>query len=147
VRDAFASALTKLASWGGEDVATWRWGRLHQITHPHPMASSAPLRELYNTGPFPTSGGPPSVRAASYGLTLPFAVTGASTYRFQADLSRPDGMRSVQTLGQSAHLGSPHYRDQTKLWLADRYHPFWMSEADVLANLESETTIRPAGND
>ena len=142
IRAAFTSALDKLTQWGGPDVATWRWGRLHQITHPHPMSSTPRLGEIYDTGPFPTSGGPPTVRAASYGLKLPFAVTGSSTYRFQADLSRPDGMRSVQTLGQSAHLGSPHYRDQTKLWLEDRYHPFWMNEADVLANLESETTIR-----
>ena len=65
------------------------------------------------------------------------------TYRFMADLSRPDRMVSVQTLGQSAHLGSPHYRDQTPLWLANRYHPLWMAESDVTANLESETTIRP----
>jgi acyl-homoserine lactone acylase PvdQ len=52
-------------------------------------------------------------------------------------------MLSVQTLGQSAHLGSPHYRDQTRLWLDNAYHPFWMAEADVLEHLESETTIAP----
>ena len=49
----------------------------------------------------------------------------------------------MQTLGQSAHLGSPHYRDQTRLWLNNEYHPLWMDPDDVLAHLESEVVIEP----
>jgi penicillin amidase len=142
VRAAFARALTALTAWGGDDVRRWRWGKLHRVTHPHPLAATPALAELFSTGPYPTSGGQ-TVRAAGYALAVPFDVTSGSTYRLVADLSQPDAFRTVQTLGQSGHLGSPHYRDQTRLWLENRYHPFWMNEADVLANLESETTIGP----
>lgn len=143
IRAAFDAALRALEAWGGADVRAWRWGNLHQVVHPHPLGISPELRALYDTGPYPTGGGSSIVRAAGHGLTAPFTVTSGSTYRFMADLSRPDHLQSVQTLGQSAHLGSPHYRDQTALWLANDYHPFWMSEADVLAHLESEVVILP----
>ncbi|HEY8885653.1 MAG TPA: penicillin acylase family protein, partial [Chloroflexota bacterium] len=142
IRAAFARAVSALAAWGGDDVRRWRWGKLHRVTHPHPLATSPALAELFSTGPYPTSGGQ-TVRAAGYALKVPFDATSGSTYRLVADLSQPDAFRTVQTLGQSGHLGSPHYRDQTRLWLENRYHPFWMNESDVLANLESETTIGP----
>ncbi|MBI2942067.1 MAG: penicillin acylase family protein [Chloroflexi bacterium] len=146
VRRAFGAARQSLTRWGGPDPRAWRWGKLHQVTHPHPLATTPELAALFSTGPLPTSGGQ-TVRAAGHGLTVPFTVISGSTYRFLADLSRPDRMVSVQTLGQSAHLGSPHYRDQTRLWLEDRYHPLWMSEEDVLAHLEGETVIsHPAVN-
>jgi len=50
----------------------------------------------------------------------------------------PDGGRVVYTR-RTVVAG----RYQTSLWLENRYHPFWMNESDVLANLESETTIGP----
>jgi penicillin amidase len=142
VRAAFARALDALERAAGPNVTDWQWGTLHQVIHPHPMSATPELAALFNTGPYPTTGGQ-SVRAAGYNLGVPFAVVSGSTYRFMADLSRPDALVAVQTLGQSGHLGSPHYRDQTALWLEDRYHPFWMDETDVLANLEAETVIRP----
>ncbi len=142
IRRAFAAALARLEKWGGSDVRAWRWGRLHQVTHPHPLGATPLLGRLFSTGPYPTSGGA-TVRAAGHGYAVPFAVVSGSTYRFVADLSAPDRLASVQTLGQSAHPGSPHYRDQTRLWLADSYHPFWMNEAEVTAHLESETVIEP----
>jgi penicillin amidase len=141
IRRAYCAALDALSAWGGPDVSTWRWGKLHQVTHPHPIGATPFLRALFDTGPYPTSGGGATVRAAGFGLAAPFNVMSGSTYRFVADLSRPDGLSSVQTIGQSGHLGSLHYRDQTRLWLENRYHPFWMSDADVTANLESETVI------
>lgn len=142
-RLAFTAALEALEKWGGSDVSRWRWGDLHQVTHPHPMGTTDALRELFNTGPFPTSGGMSIVRAAGHGASVPFSVVSGSTYRFMADLSQPDRIQSTQTLGQSAHLGSPHYRDQTQLWLDNQYHPLWMSPNDVLAHLESEVVIEP----
>ena len=145
VRLAFTAALEELEKWGGPDVSRWRWGDLHQVTHPHPMGTTDALRELFNTGPYPTSGGMSIVRAAGHGSSVPFSVVSGSTYRFVADLSRPDRIQSTQTLGQSAHLGSPHYRDQTQLWLDNQYHPLWMDPADVLTHLESEVVIEPEG--
>lgn len=146
VRAAFRRGLDALERAAGSDLADWAWGKLHRVTHPHPMSATPELAALFDTGPFPTTGGQ-SVRAAGFNLGVPFSVASGSTYRFMADLSRPDGLVAVQTLGQSGHLGSPHYRDQTPLWLDNHYHPFWMSESDVQAHLEAEIVIRPEAND
>lgn len=144
IHAAFERAVAALSAEAGPDVQAWRWGSVHQVSHPHPLGTTPELSAIFSTGPYPTSGGMSVVRAAGHGWKVPFAVTSGSTYRFVADLSRPDTLRSVQTLGQSAQPGSPHYRDQTPLWLANDYHPLWMSPDDVQAHLESEVVIRPA---
>ncbi|HEX5416895.1 MAG TPA: penicillin acylase family protein [Chloroflexota bacterium] len=142
IRAAFQTALAALEAWGGANPDGWQWGKLHQLSHPHPLAFTPALRALYQPGPFPTSGGA-TVRAAGHGSRVPFTVTSGSTYRFLADLSRPDALFTVQTLGQSANPASPHFQDQIPLWLENRYHPLWMNEADIEANTESEVRVGP----
>ena len=66
-----------------------------------------------------------------------------SIYRMVVDFSQPGLARATTSLGQSGHPSSRHYRDQTPLWLADTYKPLWMDEADVLANLEGTTILKP----
>ncbi|MBX6770786.1 MAG: penicillin acylase family protein [Chloroflexi bacterium] len=143
LREAFRRAVAALEQWGGPDVQAWRWGRLHQVTYHHPIARNPVLAARYDVGPFETGGGSGIVRAAGHGMRVPFAVASGSTYRFMADLSKPDAMISVQTLGQSAQPASPHYCDQTQLWLADQYHPLWMADEEVEANREAELIIQP----
>ena len=144
VRTAFADAVAWLRELAGPEVAGWQWGSLHRVTFAHPLGHVGALADLLSIGPHPTSGGP-TVRAAGYEGSgeRPFAVVGGSTYRLLADLSAPDLAWSTTTAGQSAHPASPHYRDQTALWLSDPRHPLWMGEADVLANLEGVTRLIP----
>jgi penicillin amidase len=91
----------------------------------------------------PTSGGNGTVRAAGHEPGLDFRVVSGSTYRLLVDLAQPSVAWSTVTTGLSGHLASPHYRDQIALWLADRYHPLWMDEADILAHHEGTTTLTP----
>ena len=148
-RAAFADAVAWLEGLLGPDPAQWQWGRLHQVTFPHPLATTEALSLRLNLGPYPTSGSEDTVRATGFEGrgSLPFAVVSGSTYRFLADLSAPDRAWSTITSGQSAHPASAHYSDQAELWLADRRRPLWMSEADVQANLEGTTTLMPSGSE
>jgi acyl-homoserine lactone acylase PvdQ len=57
-----------------------------------------------------------------------------------ADLSPGGGLRATTTTGNSGHPGSPHYADQTALWLANDYHPLPLDEFQP----EGETRIFPA---
>ena len=139
----YQATIAELEEVAGPRVRDWRWGRLHQIVHRHPMGRVPARTTLWDVGPGEMSGGTSIVNAAGHGSHPPFDVVSGSTYRFVADLSRPDAMRSVQTCGQSAQPGSPHYRDQFPVWLADSYHPLWMDPAVVATNLESQVTLRP----
>ena len=119
---------------------------MHQVTFPHPLGEHSPdLAQRFDLGPFPTSGGNGTVRAAGPSFEQPFQAASGSTYRFLADLSQSGYAEATGTTGQSAHPDSPHYRDQVQLWLEDRRLPLWMDDATVRANLEAETRLVPGG--
>lgn len=139
---AFAAGVARLVAEGGPHASHWRWGRLHTVTWPHPLAELFPERE-FSTGPFPCSGGS-VVRAAEPADVGPFHVQGGATYRFTAELREGGVTLSTTNLGQSAHVRSRHYRDQTRLWLRDEAKPLWMDSAAVTANLECRASLRPA---
>jgi len=135
--------LRQVADWLygdlGEDTEQWRWGELHQIRFPHPLGALSPvLEELLSPGPFPTSGGTGTVRAAGISTAEPFRMTGGSTYRMVVDMASPERAWATTTGGSSGHPGSRHYADQVALWLEDRYHPLNMEveAADIEGTLE-----------
>ena len=127
----------------GEDTEQWRWGHLHQVRFPHPLGAQSPaLEALLSPGPFPTSGGTGTVRAAGISTAEPFRMTACSTYRMVVDMASPEHAWSTTTGGSSGHPGSRHYADQVALWLEDRYHPLRM-EIEV-ADIEGTLELRPA---
>jgi penicillin amidase len=121
------------------------WGEAHTVAWHHPLSQHGPPAQraaaaaVFDVGPFPTTGGAGTVRAAGYGAAHPYRVTGGATYRLVADLSPGGGLRATTTTGQSGHPGSPHYADQAPLWLGDSYHPFPLDDFEP----EGVTTIRP----
>jgi len=92
---------------------------------------------LLSPGPYETSGGTGTVRSAGFSTAHPFRMTAGSTYRMVVDMADPAHALSTTTGGSSGHPASPHYSDQTQLWLEDRYHPLNMdvNEKDVEAVL------------
>ena len=141
---ALDGAVAFLTQHFGSDSDRWRWGDVHRVTWPHAIAEIGPeeLRpqaaQTLNVGPFPTHGGP-TVRAAGHSPTHPYRVPGGATYRLLADLSPTGGLWVTNTTGNSGHPASPHYADQTTLWLADDYHPLPMDAFES----EGTTTIAP----
>jgi penicillin amidase len=141
VRETLVETLSWLRKKIGVRKSQWRWGRLHTVTFRHPMSNGGMLSEILDVGPFETSGGTGTVRAAGYAFGKPFEVTGLSTYRMVVDLADTAHALSTAAGGQSGHPGSVHYRTQSELWVADGYHPLLMDRADVEANLENALTI------
>ena len=129
VAETAAGTLAWLRQHLGPDRAAWRWGEVHRVTWRHPLSACGPPEQraaaaaLFDVGPFPTTGGTGTVRAAGHSTGHPFRVTGGATYRLLADLSPGGGLMATTTTGQSGHPGSPHYADQAPLWLNDTYHP------------------------
>lgn len=143
VMKTMTNALDWLRDKVGPRRSQWRWGRLHRVCFAHPASSTLELKDLLDLGPYETSGGNGTVRAAGYSFARPFEVTGLSSYRLLVDLADPARSWAVTTGGQSGHPGSSHYDDHTPLWLSDDYHPLWMDSADVEANLEAELDLVP----
>jgi penicillin amidase len=141
IEAALVEGLDWLKEVAGEDRRNWRWGKLHWVRFPHPLEHESPaLEELLSPGPFPTSGGSGTVRAAGFSAARPFCMESGSTYRMVVDMAHPERAFSTTTGGCSGHPGSPHYADQTPLWLADEYHPLNMDvgEEDLEGTLVLE---------
>ena len=105
VPDQDGNASAPAGNWyrgliAGEEMAGWRWGRLHRVRWPHALGERPGLKRL-SVGPFGTGGGVSLVRSASHGDRPPFAVTGGSTYRLVVDLGDPTQALSVSPTGQS----------------------------------------------
>jgi len=117
----------------GADPAGWQWGNLHTVTF-SPIIfreaaadSTAPLvlksivQTLLSKGPYPVGGHAMSVNNTQYSWEQPFAqILGASIRRI-VDLGEPGRSLSVLPTGQSGHALSPHFGDQTDLWISGKY--------------------------
>jgi penicillin G amidase len=136
---AWREALSWLREALGDYGDNWRWGTVHTVRFPHPLAKLNPLLErLLSPGPFAATGGNGTVRAAGFSTTQPFVMTSGSTYRLVVDMSWESRALATTTGGSSGHPGSPHYADQAALWSADTYHPLEMdlSDEDLAGQLE-----------
>ena len=142
IRACWSEALAWLETHCGKPIAGWRWGHLHSVCFPHPLGQkSERLRALFSPGPFPTSGGSGTVRAAGFSTEHPFAATSGSTYRLVVDMAREGWAMATTTGGRSGHPYSPHYANHVQDWLHDRYHPLVMDPQDE--DIESRLTLVP----
>jgi penicillin amidase len=123
VRRAFRSTVEWLSRRFGPKVASWHWGRLHELRLQHALSIRKPLGLVFDVPGFGWSGDLETVRAGgswpgSYQVSGPI-----SAYRFIADCGDWDNSLSCIPGGQSGHRGSPHYADQVEAWRRVAYHP------------------------
>jgi penicillin amidase len=123
VRRAFRATVEWLSRRLGPNVATWHWGRLHQLHLEHALSIRKPLGMLFDVPSFAWGGDLETVRA---GGNVPGKLAAGgpiSAYRFIGDCGDWDNSLSCIPGGQSGHRGSPHYADQVDQWRRVAYHP------------------------
>ena len=120
----------------GPDVSQWQWGKLHQITFSHPLSKVAILEKLLdlNRGPFPVGGSFHTVSPYSYSNVGSFLSDHGASHRHIFDLSNWDNSITVIPTGNSGIPASPHYCDQTQLYIDGKYHPDHFSREAVEKN-------------
>lgn len=143
VNAALGNALDWLRRRVGPRKSQWRWGRLHTVTFRHPLSDGGALSEMFDVGPFESSGSTGTVRATGYNFGKLFEVGSLSTYRMVVDMSNPAQSMATAAGGQSGHPLSPNYRTQSELWAADEYHPLLMDWEDIVGNLQSRLELSP----
>ena len=121
------------------------WGDEHTITFKHRLDKDPLVKRLiqFSVGPFPMPGSGWAPRAASYKQRKPFKVTAGASMRRIIDLSDLDNGFSVLPTGQSGLFGSPHYKDQTKLYNNDKYKPFRFSEETIKQTSKNKLVFVP----
>ncbi len=137
---AFEATLGELTQRLGPDMATWTWGRLHQIRLQHVLSARGELGALLDRGGLPVKGDGTTVCNTGYDPNY-LAPMGAN-YRLIAELaSVPPGLWAVDAQGQSGHPGSPHYGDQLAEWIAARYHHLSLDRAEVTRTIRHTLSL------
>ena len=122
---ALDDAARELRERFGADPAKWRWGGLHTVTFAHPLSAGlpAPVRGLFDIGPYERAGDGYSLNNGAYSLVTPYALRSHASERMIVDLGDLDLTRSVLPTGESGQPFSKHWGDQTPLWLRGELHP------------------------
>jgi penicillin amidase len=110
-------AMVELDKDFGADMKQWHWGRIHTLSITHPLGRLAFLRSALSVGPFASSGDGTTINMGFYRHSAPYRHTVGASLRFLIDLGNLNDSSFIMPTGQSGHLFSPHYRDQTKFWL------------------------------
>ena len=148
VRAGFSDAIGWLTQKLGQDMDAWRWDALHQLTLNHPLGSVKILDRLFdlNRGPYPAGGSFHTVSPYKYRYTDPFKVHHGASHRHIFTPDDWDSSRTVIPTGVCGVPASPHYCDQTELYMANRYHDDPFSKASVVEHARYRATLVPGGS-
>jgi penicillin amidase len=123
VERSFKDTVQDLLANRGEDPEGWEWGKIHKLHLDHPIGKVNILDRVFrlNRGPFPVGGSSHTVCPFFYSYENFQSRSGAS-HRHIYSLANWDESLTVIPTGVSGVPSSPHYCDQTSLYLENRYH-------------------------
>lgn len=142
----YEKAIAELEATLGKDSSKWTWGALHTSTFKNGtlgLSGVFLIEDLFNRGPFATSGGAGIVNATGWRATLGYEVTNVPSMRQIVDMSNLDNSLTVHTTGQSGHAYHPHYIDMAPLWAGVQYYPMWFDQESVIKDSEGHLKLVP----
>jgi penicillin G amidase len=144
LRAALDAAIELLGNHAGSELDGWGWGDLHRTAPVHPLSAVFPdSAGLLNPPSVSAHGDGDTPLAGSYGVGLPFNVSGLSVNRYIFDTADWTNSRWITPLGSSGHPGSPHYSDQAEMWSNVEYIPQLWDWNEIAARAEATQTLTP----
>lgn len=122
LHESLSEAVVELEQTYGTNQTVWQWGDYHQVQFRHPLSSAGKfVASIFNTKqPLPVDGSdvtPMAARHNGEGL-----VDHGASWRFVIDLEDITTAYHTVGPGQSGHLLSPCYNDQTEDWVNGDFH-------------------------
>ena len=147
LRQAMVEARMDLTKKLGKAPITWQWGRLHQLTFEHAIlggdSAPAPVRALFNRGPWQMGGGSSIVNANGWDAGKGYEVNWAPSMRMVVNMGNLDASRWVNQTGNSGHPYDDHYVDQADAWVRNETFAWPFSEKAVRDGAADELTLIP----
>jgi penicillin amidase len=147
LRQAMVEARRDLTKKLGKDPVTWQWGRLHQLTLKSEVLGGdsvlAPVRMLFNRGPWQMPGGTAIVDANGWDASKGFEVNWAPSMRMVVNLGDLDASRWVNQSGNSGHPYDHNYVNQADAWVANQTFAWPFSKKAVHDSGGDELTLSP----
>lgn len=127
----------------GPEVASWTWGRIHQLPMRHFLSGRGDLGVLLDQHGGPVDGDMVTVCNTGSGPDFS-ALTGAG-YRMIVDLAA-SGLWALDGQSQSGHPGSVHYHNQLESWRNGQYHFLSMERSHISASATERFVLRPSSS-
>jgi penicillin amidase len=143
---AFKDAITEIEKTLGKDSSRWKWGDLHVSNFRNASLGESGvgvIENLFNRGPYATSGGGSIVNATSWDATEGYETTDLPSMRAIYDLSNLSNSLTVHTTGESGHAYNKHYDDMVPLWANFKYYPMLWEEQSVTQDPEGHLVLKP----
>jgi penicillin amidase len=128
----------------GNDMAAWRWGRLHRMTFTPAIAALADpqLKARLSPPAIELGGSGNSPHAAAFNPPN-FEVVAGACVRIVLDVGDWDRSVSINAPGQSGDVSSAHYADLLPAWAEGQYVPLLFSRSAIDAAAEEVVTLNP----
>jgi penicillin amidase len=136
IQTAFQQTMDRITSMYGPDVSSWEWGNLHKVALMHPMGGVSIVEKLFkvNRGPFSIGGSSHTVCPYSYPKGSSFIANHGASERHIFHTTDWDRSLTVIPTGTSGIPASPHYLDQTRLYINNQFHRDHFSKEAVEIN-------------
>jgi len=120
---AFDSTLVSLTRQLGDNIDDWKWKRVHQLTHVHPIGRKEPFDKVFNVGPFEKTGSLEVIDKEGfvYSDKPTYKILSGPALRLLVDFAKPDSAIGIIPTGQSGNFLSPHYSDQAQMFVDGKY--------------------------
>lgn len=136
------AAMIELEGLLGPDVASWRWGNLHEARFAHPLVDLASGPHAIE--PVARGGSCDTVGNTDYGNGIGgFLQKVGATSRLVLDVGNWDRSVAVNVPGQAGRPGDPHYADMHIPWSEDLSVPLLFSRPAVEAATERRIVCCP----
>lgn len=143
-------ALASTVDWCkkhlGNDMAQWKWGRLHTLTfvnNPVGSSDNKLIKAMVNRGPFSMDGGGSTINAMGWDRKKPARVNNIPTMRMVIDFGDLNASCAINSTGQSEDPVRVHYDDMMRLWLCGEYHTMLFAQDEVTQTANSLLVMRP----
>ncbi len=129
----YQEAMAALKTQLGDNPTAWTWGKVHTLTHKHPLGVMPLVGKYWNVGPFPVAGGKETIN----NLDLEFDKDGVYNVPFGAALRRVLDFsdiyhaKSINPTGNSGNIMSPYYKNQAEDFAYGRFRLELMLREDV----------------
>ncbi len=140
-------SLRKLKEEYGSDVNKWRWGNERRIKHPSYSADGILIPKFLNEISSEIPGGTHTLNSTVLSHISKINEAKASSFKMIIDFASPSKNMFILPSGQSGHIISKHYDDQTSLWKSGNYLFLSGTRGLVLGGSKGETIINPVSTE
>jgi penicillin G amidase len=146
MKKSFEEGIAELEDIFGRDTSKWNWGEMHASTFRNGTLGESGvglIEDLFNRGPFPTSGGESIVNATGWSVKDGYETNWLPSMRMIVDLGDLNNSVTVHTTGQSGHAYHPHYDDMAPMWANIEYYAMLWNEGAIVSDAEGHLVLTP----